>query len=248
MGRAFGFRLGSMLAIALAASACSRGGDDLAALDNELVGTNAVDPAMMSALQDQIMVDPNLAQQANGDAVRPPNRPYTGAVPPETVAANTDPLDIGPLMRAPAPTPVEKCDQCRVARESVTLGGLAERQRDGRTQACAGNLNYSAGWAGRLPADLPLHPQARVVEAAGADGGQCRLRAISYSAPQPMQHMLDWYYTRATRAGYAAEHQSDGAQHILGGTRGRDEAAFVVFMTARQDGGTDVDVIVNNGS
>lgn len=247
MGRAASLRIVPALAIALGLAACGGGSDDVAALDNELVGTNAVDPAMMSALQDQIMVDPNLAQQANGDAVRPPDRPYTGATPPDTVAANTDQVADGQLMRAPAPTPVEKCNQCQVARQSITLGALAERQTNRRTSGCAANLNYSTQWATRLPADLPLYPQARVTEAAGTDGGACKLRVVSFSSPKPMQHMLDWYYTKAVRGGYSAEHQSDGAQHILGGTRARDDAAYVVFMTARQDGGTDIDLVANNG-
>jgi hypothetical protein len=49
------------------------------------------------------------------------------------------------------------------------------------------------------------------------------------------------------RAGYSAEHQLDGAQHILGGTRGRDDGAYVLFLTPRKDGGTDVDLVANNG-
>ena len=73
------------------------------------------------------------------------------------------------------------------------------------------------------------------------------LRRPSFSAPQPMQAVLDWYYTKAVRAGYSAEHQVDGAQHILGGTRARDDGAYVLFLTARRDGGTDLDLVANNG-
>jgi hypothetical protein len=63
-----------------------------------------------------------------------------------------------------------------------------------------------------------------------------------------MQTMLDWYYTKAVRAGYTSEHQVEGQEHILGGTRDRDDGAYVLFMTARSDGGTDVDLVANNGS
>ena len=59
--------------------------------------------------------------------------------------------------------------------------------------------------------------------------------------------MLDWYYTKAVRGGYSAEHQVDGEQHILGGTRERDGGAYVLFMTPRADGGTDIDFVANNG-
>jgi len=59
--------------------------------------------------------------------------------------------------------------------------------------------------------------------------------------------MLDWYYTRATQAGYSSEHQIDGNQHILGGTRTKDGCAYMLIMTARPDGGTDIDYVADNG-
>jgi hypothetical protein len=55
------------------------------------------------------------------------------------------------------------------------------------------------------------------------------------------------YYTKAVRGGYTAEHQVDGDEHILGGTRDRDGGAYVLFVTSRADGGTDIDLVANNG-
>ena len=61
------------LAVLLALAAC--GGDsannELAAIDNELIA-NSVDPALTMALQDQLSVDPTLAQQSNPNSARPP--------------------------------------------------------------------------------------------------------------------------------------------------------------------------------
>ena len=94
---------------------------------------------------------------------------------------------------------------------------------------------------------MPLYPHARVSEAAGTDGGKCALRVVSFSAPVAMQGMLDWYYTKAVKGGYSAEHQLDGEMHILGGTRDRDQSAYVLFMTPREDGGTDIDLVANKG-
>ncbi|WP_448661891.1 hypothetical protein ACG3SL_14560 [Sphingomonas sp. CJ20] len=216
---------------------------------NDAAAVNILDPQLAGALQDQIMVDPQLGQQANSDAIRPANQPYSGAVPNDAVAANTDKFDTTGLMKTPAPTVAGKdCAQCAAARESVTLGGLAQRQKGGNTSQCAASLTYSASWAQRLPADLPLFPQARVTEAAGTEAGKCALRVVSFSSPQPMQTMLDWYYTRAVKAGYTAEHQIDGKEHILGGTRARDDGAYVLFLTNRPDGGTDIDMVVNHGA
>lgn len=243
MFRTIGFILFVFLPLALAGC----GGADMAnnTLSDAELG-NAADPALTGALQDQIMVDPQLGRQANGDAIRPPSQPYSGGVPDDAVAANGSKVDTAGLLKTPAPVSGKECPQCAAARESVTLAGIAARQTNARTKACAGSLKYSASWAQRLPADLPLYPQARVTEAAGAQGN-CALRVVSFSAAQPMQILLDWYYTKAVRAGYSAEHQVDGAQHILGGARARDDGAYVLFMTPRKDGGTDVDLVANNG-
>lgn len=227
-------------------------------LDAELVdgdaGGNTRDPAMMAALQDQIMVDPALAQQANQDAVRPPAQPYSGAVPADGIAGGGTAGGTGAAGAATSerlkPTPAAQgdCPGCKAARESLTLGALASRQGNARTASCAGDLKYSSRWAQRLPADLPLYPDARVSEAAGNNAGACRLRAVSFASSAPLQKVLDWYYTKASRAGFSAEHQADGAEHVLGGTRGRDDGAFALFLTSRSDGGTDVDMVANNGS
>lgn len=244
MLRTVGFILFVFLPLALAG--CG-GADTTNNMLSDAELGNAADPALTGALQDQIMVDPQLGRQANGDAVRPPSQPYSGGVASDAVAANGEKIDTAGLLKAPAPVSGKACPECAAARESVTLAGLAGRQKNARTKGCAGSLQYSASWAQRLPADLPLYPQARVIEAAGAQGGKCALRVVSFSAAQPMQAMLDWYYTKAVRAGYSAEHQVDGAEHILGGTRARDDGAYVLFLTPRKDGGTDVDLVANNG-
>ena len=233
----------------LALAACGGGGADnqnVDALDNEITG-NTADPALMGALQDQIMVDPQLAGQANKDAIRPPSQPYGAPLPAETVAAAKAAMPKeGELLKAPAPS--GKCDACDAQGQALTLGSLAAQQKDKRTAGCAARVNYSAQWAARLPAAMPLHPQARVSEAAGVQDGQCSLRVVSFSTPQPLQTMIDWYYTRAVKGGYTAEHQAKDGQHVLGGTRGRDGSAYVVFLSSRADGGTDLDLVANGGN
>lgn len=252
-------RMLSAVAVPLALVACGQRDQDrnLDTLDNELVeagsgNANVSDPAMTAALHDQIMVDPALTQHANADSVRPPAQPYSGGVPPVT-AAPTSGTAAGTLGASTsetiksAPAPTKSCPGCTAARESLTLGALAARQSDRRTSACAGAMRYSASWANRLPADVPLYPDAHVTEAAGANTDACALRAVSFSTNARLQTVVDWYYTRVTNTGFTAEHQSDGAQHTLGGTRDRDGGAYVLFLKPRRDGGTDVDLIANNG-
>ncbi|WP_242119197.1 hypothetical protein [Sphingomonas lacusdianchii] len=230
------------LAILLLLGGCGGGGapdNGVDTLDAQLARANATDPAVTAALQDQIMVDPTLTAQANGDAVRPPDRPYSAAAPAPTIAAGSAAPEES-LRSAPAPG---ACPSCKGGREALTLGELASVQRSGNRQ-CATKVGYSAGWANRLPAAFALHPDARVTEAAGTDADGCRLRVVSFVIAQPVGRMVDWYYTRATKSGYSAEHQADGDQHVLGGTRGN--AAYAVFLSPEGQG-TSVDLIVDGG-
>ena len=236
MIRALPFAIPLLLAGCGGANAPDNGLDTL---DAQLTQANATDPAVTAALQDQIMVDPTLTSQANGDAVRPPDRPYSAAAPAPGIATGSAAPDES-LQSAPAPG---ACPSCKGGREALTLGELASVQRGGNRQ-CATRVGYSAGWANRLPATFALHPDARVSEAAGTDADGCRLRVVSFTIAQPVERMVDWYYTRATKGGYSAEHQADGDQHVLGGTRGN--AAYAVFLSPEGQG-TSVDLIVDGG-
>lgn len=226
-----------VLLVALAACGAVETPDDLAGLDNDLTEAargNTMDPAIAAALRDQILVDPTLARQANANAIKPPPRPDPGAVPADPPL--TDPLGATGLRRAPDPT--GGCPECR--NPVLTLGALAARQHP----TCA-TVGYSFGWADRLPADLPLYPGARVTEAAGNDAGGCALRVVSFASGAAAAKLIDYYYTRATAAGYSAAQRTDGTTRLLGGTRGT--AAYLLYATPRDGGGTDVDLIVDGG-
>ncbi len=217
---------------------------DLDSLDKELTQGNAAgrDPALSASLADQIMVDPALTQGSNANAVRPPNRPDPRAVPPVDIAKTNDAVDPKTLRKAPAPS--ADCPECRARSGEMTLGALAQKQ--GGQGGCAARVAYSAGWANRLPAAIPLYPDARVIEAAGADRNGCSLRVVTFASTAPLDRVLDWYHTRATGGGYSAEHKVDGTQHVLAGTRG--DAAYVVYARPRAGGGTEVDLVANAGT
>lgn len=71
----------SAFAALVALAACDRSNEaKVAALDNQLAA-NAADPALTAALEDQIMVDPELAQQSGRNAVRPAPGPQTARYP-----------------------------------------------------------------------------------------------------------------------------------------------------------------------
>ncbi len=218
--------LGTGLALSLAA--CG-GGSDKAALDKldgKLTGKGEADPALTAALEDQIMVDPALAGQANENAIRPATAPYQ------------------------APIPVAEGAKMSVPAVSSTLGGLAEQQAESAKDSfngCGLNVQYSADYAARLPADLPLYPQSQVSEAAGSDQGGCKLRAVSHNSSANLKAVATYYAAAAGKAGYRVTSKVEGNGVLVSGKRAADGGAFYVVLSP-VSGGTSADLVVNNGT
>jgi hypothetical protein len=218
---------------------------DLRPLDD---GLTEADPAIKGALEDKIMVDPELAGQANRNAVGPGNRPVDGGVPgvrsgkTATVAEAAAALKAGKLLQAPKALAFEEgCEDCDAAKRPVTIGALARDQQKG---GCDAKLTYGNQWAERLPAAFRVYPRATLREAAGVAGGKCNLRVVNFQTAASVQGVLNYYHTLAIRNGYTSDHRVRGNEHMLGGTKG--DLAFVVF--ARRDGGmTDVDLVASGG-
>lgn len=233
------------IALTLSLSACKKTSTaEVAGMDRELMGNAAeADPALTGALQDQIMVDPDLVGQSNASGARPRGTPRQAPIPPVLAGGGTAPAPRGTL-RAPAPKP-------GAAHGNVTLGELAQIQaaRAGGASArdCIKNVRYSTAWAAKLPAALPVYPDGRVLEAAGNDAPGCGLRVVSFASAAPMQQLIDWYYTQAVHSGYSAEHQANAGEHVLGGVRKGSDAAYYIIFNTRPGGGTDVDLIAKSG-
>ena len=198
--------LGALLAL----GGCGGGAENnLAAIDNDLLA-NGADPALTSALEDQILVDPNLVQQAHPNTVRPPETPVQAQYPAGSASAQ------------PA---------------SGTGGAAANG-------ACAGPFQYGAQWANRLPPGFPAYPGGRITEAAGNDGGRCRV--VTFTTGDRYDRVLGFYQGVAGRAGFTAEHQQRGEDHVLGGVNAGTDGAYYLIVTPRPDG-SEVALIVNNG-
>ena len=234
-----------LVLFALAACGKPAAKQDLDSLDRQLTGGPGAskDPALIAALHDQIMVDPQLVQHANAGAVRPAPRPDPGSIPPDDIGAPRDMSKPQDLKAAPAPT--ASCPDCKAAHGALTLGALAERQSQASVAACSGSLSYATGWADKVPAALPLYPDARIAEAAGTDAKGCALRVVSFASVASIQRITDWYYAHATRAGYTANHRADGDERVLRG--GKGSASFMLYLRPRPGGGTDADVVTAGG-
>ena len=232
------------LSLAFALAACGKGEKEanLATLDAQLTN-NAVDPAVKGALGDPIVVDPQLVGQSNRNAVRSTPRPADGALPvlpADAAKAQADAVRRagGKLLTAPAATAGAALDS------TVTLGAVA---RGSGNAGCARKLVYGPEWAQRLPEAFGLYPGAQLTEAAGADRDGCTLRSASFVTAAPKQGVMDFYYTLARRAGYDGEHKVMGGDHVLGGNRAADGAAYFILLTDAPGGRTSVDIIADKG-
>lgn len=203
----------------LALAACGDGGEsnNLAAIDNELIA-NVVDPALTGAIEDQISVDQSLSQQAHPNTVRPPDAPVQTQYP-----ADARPGESGGVRRAAAG------------------GGPAAPPS---AASCGGAFDHGLQYASRMPAEFPAYPGGRVTEAAGNDHGDCRMRVVTFTTPDPPGRVLERYRSLAARAGYSADQQQRGGDQVLGGTRG--ESAYYLIVTPAR-AGAEVALIVNEG-
>jgi hypothetical protein len=67
-------------ALLLAACGGSAAENEVAAIDNEIAKAD-IDPAISTAIEDEILVDPTLVQQSNPNGVRHPERPLQAPYP-----------------------------------------------------------------------------------------------------------------------------------------------------------------------
>lgn len=240
----------ALLPLTLSACGGEKSSDEVAALDESLVGKGG-DPAMNAALQDKILVDPDLTDNANSNMVRTADQSLDGSTPPDAgyATASAEELDNAKLMRAPKPKIVsgESCTDCAAPRgETLEARAVAQGVKRGKG-TCEAKLQYGAGWANRMPTEFPIYPNGRLKEAAGVDGGICDIRVASFTTSAGRQSVVDYYYTRARRSGFSADYEVRDGEHMLGGTRDSDGGAYVITFTAIAAGGTQVDIVANNG-
>src|SRR3546814_19806186 len=122
----------------------------------------------------------------------------------------------------------------------TTLFRSQQEKRRGGQGGCNANLQYGMAWANRMPAEFPVYPKAKLREAAGADGGGCDLRVVSFVTNQPMQNVIDYYYTKAIRSGLDAEQQLMNGEHVLGGVRKKGDGAYFITFAQQKGGGPAV--------
>ena len=241
--RPAGFRLAAVaLAPALLLAACGH-------KDQVPDDTVDNDAAASSALGNQIMVDPDLASQNQANSAVSANY-TTGELPPaakspEAIAkARSDALNLlggpGKLRTAPVATAVSGALPADSA--YTTAARIAARPGNGD---CTAKVGYTAQWAAKLPASFPVYPQGAVQEAAGTDEGGCSLRVVTFLTPVPLGDVIDFYYTRASDAGYKLQHLKNGDDDVLAGVK--NGASLTVYARKDASGASEVDLVTSGG-
>jgi hypothetical protein len=212
---------------------------------NDVPPSPPQDAAIADALSDPIMTDPDLVAQNQAHAAIAVSGPVSSAFPPvddsdEAVSAARDEaaqLAGGTIPAAPAAS----AGTFAPLRDAVTAAQMAVAAGVTRDD-CARAVEYTARWAALLPGPLQVYPRGAVEEAAGTDAANCALRVIHFRTPVAVDDVIAFYHARLRAAGYAVQHQADGAEHAL---RGRKAGSgFLVYVRKAGEGLTAADIVV----
>ena len=231
--RKLGIAATATLALALALTACEDAPS--ATMPAE------TDPAVTAALAEQILVDPDLSRQNEGNAALTGGidhaLPIDNATPRTIDAARMEALEmiggrdrLKPLPPAgPAAAPVPLAARLSVV-ERTAYAGAPRR--------CVAALRHDFGWAARMPRAFPLYPRAATQEAVGADTEGCAVRAVHFRTPVAVEDVLAFYHARAHATGFTAAREFRGEEEVLRGERGDEQ--FAVY--ARRGPGTSAEI------
>jgi hypothetical protein len=201
------------------------------------------DPAVVGAINDPIMVDPDLASQNRPSAALEGGGPASATIPllkrraEEVAAAKAEAQKLLGKEIPPAPAPASGNGDA-VSPESL---GLAAAVLSGEGKRCAAKLGYTAHWATKLPAALPIYPRGHVQEAAGNDLDGCKLRAVNFLTPVAGEDVAAFYHAWLGKSGAAPVLRLDGADTVLTASKGG--VRFLVYVRKTPEGLTEVDLV-----
>jgi hypothetical protein len=208
------------------------------------------DPALSGALGDEIMVDPDLAGENQGNSALAAGQ-RSGALPPQELspeaiaAARASAAKFlggsGALTKAPAAREIEG----GLPKDATLSAAALAAASPGGKAKCADKAEYTMAWADRLPAAFPVYPRGAVQEAAGTDDDACALRVVNFQTGVSLDDVIDFYFSSARKAGYSAQRVRDGGDDVLGGLKG--SASYVVYARKLPSGATEVDLVTNGG-
>ncbi len=201
------------------------------------------DPQLARALNDPLMVDPDLTWRNESNAViafrdghpLPPFEASDVAAGRAREAARLELLEDGQIPSLPA------------ASSGVGSGALADLATAGsiveavgsRTD-CIEDLDGDLRWSTQLPETSSIMPHGMVQQAAGVDEGTCVIRIVRYLTPAGLDDALEYHFVKADRARFRIERFDLPEAQIRGERR---DQKMAVHVRAGDRGMTAVDVI-----
>lgn len=197
------------------------------------------DPAVEQALADQIMSDPDLASQNEGNAALTVISDHSLPLPAFAEGAADDARveaaeivgGADKLLPPPAAGPLESGERM----EGATLAEIAAKVPS--APACMGALSTSAIWAARISAPWAAYPGSATTDAIGGDAAGCHLRVVRFVTPASADDVLSFYAALARKARVPARHSASDGTHVLAGASG--PAAFRLALEPNDVGLTE---------
>lgn len=200
------------------------------------------DPAVVGALSDPIMADPDLASQNRGNSALQGGGPPSLEVPPfrsdpeEVELAKAQALELAGGRIAAMPPEGERLYTSRLG-TALSAAAVAEALPE-LGKGCGKALEYGFIWAARLPAALPVYPRGHARQAAGSDSAACRIRVVNFVTPVSVEDVLGFYATLSARAGLAPALRREADDLVL---RGQGKAlGFAIHARPFEAGLTEV--------
>lgn len=204
----------------------------------------ARDPVIARALNDPLMSDPDLASRNEANAAigfaDSTALPVLAASTEDAQAAR-EALRIELLESGTLPDLPPASERDGSAPLGPMSGADALLKAVAAPGACAGRLREDFALAASLPQAAAIPPPAMVVQAGGAQAGECRIRIIRYLTAAPIDDVLQYHFVRASRAGLSPERFARPQDSIA--ARGKSGEALAVHLRRAPNGLTGVTLV-----
>ncbi|MEP3050003.1 MAG: hypothetical protein ABJP48_03090 [Erythrobacter sp.] len=201
------------------------------------------DPVVARALNDPLMVDPDLSyrNQANAALTIGVGHALPVFEGSEQLArrareeARLQLLEDGPILELPL---------AGESKEGAELAGLVTAPQmalaHGVPEQCVDALQQGFIWAARLDRPAAIMPYGQVRAAAGSDKGDCNLRVISYATPASIEDTLQYHFNLARRSNMSVETFASPESALLANGEGQQ---FAVNLRAGPRAMTAVEIV-----
>lgn len=204
---------------------------------------NEVDPYIARALNDPLMVDPDLAyrNEANAaitigyDHALPSFKGTEESASAAREVARLELLEEGPIRDLPMPSldagPASLANQ---------YGVEAVLQVVDAPPRCRTDIKGDFAYAASMPNIASVMPHGMVRVAAAVKAPDCDLRMVRYVTPVPIEDALQYHYTIASREGFEVSYFAEPEASLKADRRG---TYLRIFARATSGDLTAVDVV-----